>query len=120
MQLVAFRTPTESEIAPLVTGLSPNSGPAAGGTSVTIAGTNFAPGATVMFGGTAATNVVVASSTSIIATTPAGSPGAVTVTVTNFGTQSVSLANAFTYVAATTITWVQGNYATPQAAETNV
>ena len=53
---------------------SPNSGPTAGGTAVTITGTNFAAGATVTFGGTAATNVVVVSSTSITATTPAGAP----------------------------------------------
>ena len=62
--------------------VSPNSGPTAGGTAVTITGTNFAAGATVTFGGTAATNVVVVNSTTITATTPAGSAGAVTVTVT--------------------------------------
>ena len=73
------------------------------------------------FGGTAATNIVVVSSTTITATTPAGSAGAVTVTVTNPGAQSGSLTNGFTYyVAATTITYVQGNYATPQATETSV
>ena len=49
---------------------------------MTITGTNFAAGATVTFGSTAATNVVVVSSTTITATTPAGSAGAVTVTVT--------------------------------------
>ena len=54
-----------------------------GGTAVTITGTNFAAGATVTFGGTAATSVVVVSGTQITATTPAGSAGAVTVTVTN-------------------------------------
>ena len=49
----------------------PNNGTAAGGTAVTITGTNFSAGATVTFGATAATNVVVASGTSITATTPA-------------------------------------------------
>ena len=39
------------------------------------------------FGSTAATNVVVASSTQITATTPAGSAGAVTVTVTVSGAE---------------------------------
>ena len=57
---------------PTVTSVSPNNGPTAGGTAVTITGTNFAAGATVTFGGTAATNVVVVSSTTITATTPAG------------------------------------------------
>ena len=42
---------------------------------MTITGTNFAAGATVTFGGTAATNVVVVSSTTITATTPAGVRG---------------------------------------------
>ena len=69
--------------APTVSGRQPNSGPAAGGTAVTITGTNFAAGATVTFGGTAATNVTVVNSTTITATTPAGSAGAVTVTVTS-------------------------------------
>ncbi len=50
---------------------------------MTITGTNFAAGATVKFGSTAATNVTVVNSTTITATTPAGSVGAVTVTVTN-------------------------------------
>ena len=55
--------------------VSPNSGTTAGGTAVTITGTNFAAGATVTFGSTAATNVVVVNSTPITATTPAGSCG---------------------------------------------
>ena len=56
--------------------MSPSSGPTAGGTPITITGTNFVPGATVVIGqgnGTtgaiAATNVVVASSTKITAVT---------------------------------------------------
>ncbi len=59
------------------------------------------------FGGTAATNVVVVNSTTITATTPAGSAGAVTVTVTNSGGQSGSLANGFTYVATPTVSECQ-------------
>ena len=69
-------------VQPTVSSVSPNSGPAAGGTTVTITGANFAAGATVTFGGAAATNVVVVSGTQITATTPAGSAGAATVTVT--------------------------------------
>ena len=67
---------------PTVSSVSPNSGSTLGGTAVTITGTNFAAGATATFGGTAATNVVVVNSTTITATTPAGSAGAVTVMVT--------------------------------------
>ena len=105
----------------VVGGVSPNSGSTAGGTAVTITGTNFATGATVTLGGTAATNVV-CSGTSITATTPAGSAGAVTVTVTNPGAQSGSLADGFTYMVptTTTISYVQGNFATPQTAQSTV
>ena len=58
------------------------------------------------FGGTAATNVVVVNSTTITATTPAGSAGAVTVTVTVNG-QSGSLTNGFTYLAPPTVSRCQ-------------
>jgi hypothetical protein len=105
--------------APTVTSVSPNSGSTAGGTAVTITGTNFASGATVTFGGTAATNVVVASSTTITATTPAHAAGAVTVTVTVNG-QSGSLANGFTYTATGTISFIQVASATPQTKTTTV
>src|SRR5208337_4308613 len=96
---------------PTVTSISPNSGTTAGGTAVTITGTNFAAGATVTFGGTAATNVAVVSSTSITATTPAHAAGAVTVTVTVNG-QSGSLTNGYTYVVAPTVTSVSPNSGT--------
>ena len=72
-------------VVPTVSSVSPNSGPAAGGTAVTITGTNFAAGATVTFGAAAASNVVVVSGTQITATTPANAAGAVTVTVTVMG-----------------------------------
>jgi Tol biopolymer transport system component len=83
--------------ATAVTGISPGQGPAAGGTSVTITGRNFGPAATVMFGSVRATNVVFTSSTSITATSPAGS-GTVDVTVTTSrGTSATSPADRFTY-----------------------
>ena len=99
---------------PTLSGLSPSSGATSGGTAVTITGTNFASGATVKFGSAAATNAVVVNSTTITAKTPAGSVGAVTLTVTNPGSQSGSLANGFTYSAATAISFVQVASATPQ------
>jgi len=106
---------------PIVSGVSPNSGATAGGTAVTITGTNFAAGATVTFGGTAATNVVVVSGTQITATTPAGTAGAVTVTATNPGTLSGSMANGFTYGAATpSIGYVQSNYVTAASSQTSM
>src|ERR1019366_7713449 len=90
------------------TSVSPSSGTTAGGTAVTITGTNFAAGATVTFGSNAATNVVVVSGTQITATKTAGSTGAVTVTVTVNG-QSGSLASGFTYVVPPTVTSVSPN-----------
>jgi phosphatidylinositol-3-phosphatase len=85
--------------APTVSGISPNTGSTAGGTSVTISGTNFSSGATVSIGLTAATNVVVVNSTTITATTPAHSAGTVNVVVTNSDAQSGTLVNGFTYTA---------------------
>ena len=105
---------------PTVTSVSPNNGPTAGGTSVTITGTNFATGATVTFGSAAATNVVVVSSTSITATTPAGTAGAVTVTVTNLGSQSGSLASGYTYNAAVAIAYSQVAFSGPQSPTASV
>ena len=96
-------------VPPTVTNVGPNNGSTVGGTAVTIMGTNFATGATVTFGTTAATNVVVANSTTITATTPAEAAGAVTVTVTNPGSQSGSLASGFTYVVVPTVTSVSPN-----------
>jgi len=64
-----------------------------------LTGTNFAPGATVTLGGSAATAVTVVSATTITATTPAHAAGVVNVVVTNPGTQSATLVNGFTYLA---------------------
>src|SRR6266851_5008156 len=86
-----------SNPAPTVSVISPATGTAAGGTSVTITGTGFLTGATVKLGGTAATNVNVVSGTSITATTAAHSAGAVSVVVTNTDSQSGTLNNGYTY-----------------------
>jgi hypothetical protein len=91
-------TVTYSPQPPTVTSVSPNNGPTAGGTAVTITGTNFVSGATVTFGGIAATGVTFVSSTQIDATTPAHAAGAVDVSVTNPDTQSGTLSNAYTYI----------------------
>ena len=81
---------------PTVSGLSPTAGPSAGGTSVTITGTNFSPDATVKFGSVAATSVTVNSSTTITATSPKQGVGTVDVTVSNSaGTSATSSADQF-------------------------
>jgi IPT/TIG domain-containing protein len=86
--------------APTVTGITPDSGPTAGGTTVTIAGSGFTGATAIDFGTTAATGVVVVNSTTITANSPAGS-GVVDVTVfTPEGTSATSSADRFTYTAA--------------------
>src|SRR5260370_28543775 len=77
--------------APAISSISPASGPMSGGTAVTITGANFLTGATVSLGSAAATNVTVVNSTTITATTPANSGGAVNVVVTNPDAQTGTL-----------------------------
>jgi hypothetical protein len=81
-----------------VTSVSPASGTFGGGTAVTINGTGFQTGATVKFGTSSATNVVVVSAIKITAKTPAHAVGAVSVTVTNPDTTTGTLASGYTYV----------------------
>lgn len=84
---------------PTVTDVSPNSGPAAGGHTVTVRGTGFVPGATtVTFGGTPAAAVTVVSGTLLRAVTPRG-VGAVQVAVATPGGRSVAV-DPYTFVAA--------------------
>jgi hypothetical protein len=82
--------------APTIASILPTSGSIAGGTVITISGTGFLANATVKFGGVAATNVSV-TSTSITATAPAHAAGKVDVVVTNSDTQSATLPQSFTY-----------------------
>jgi hypothetical protein len=80
-----------------VTSVSPAAGTVAGGSAVTINGTGFLSGASVTFGGAAATNVVVVSAVKITARTPAHALGAVSVTVTNTNTSSGTLNAGYLY-----------------------
>ncbi len=77
---------------PTVTSLSTNSGPTVGGTSVTIAGTNFDAVDEVWFG-TESSLYTVNSSTSITATVPPEAVGTVDITVEVFD-QRTSVINA--------------------------
>lgn len=82
---------------PVVSTISPPSGPTAGGTAVTVTGSNFQAGASVSIGGVVATSVVVASPTRLTAVTGPHAMGAVSVAVTNPGGAAGSLGNAFFY-----------------------
>ncbi len=84
---------------PVITSVTPASGPTTGGSAVTLSGVDFQAGATVLFGG-AAGAVTSVTSTSIKVTNPAGTAGPVTITVANPDGGSVTMAAAFTYVPA--------------------
>jgi hypothetical protein len=91
---------TVGGLAPTVTALSPATGPLAGGTAVTLTGTDFTGATAVTFGTTAATAFTVDSETQITATAPAGT-GTVDVTVTTaIGTSATAgTGNDYTYAA---------------------
>ena len=92
---------------PAVTGVSPGSGPSAGGNTVTVTGTGFTGTSAVAFGTVPATSFTVNSDTSITATVPAGAVGIDDVTVTTpGGTSATSAADQYVYhpTCTTTIT----------------
>ena len=89
-----------AEIQPLptVSAISPPGGSTAGGTSVTITGTDLTGAKSVTFGGTPATALTANSETSVTATAPAHGAGAVPVVVTTLA-GSATAATQFTYTA---------------------
>ena len=89
---------------PTITGIAPAKATTTGGTTVTISGTNFAPGATVkmVFGTTTVTianPTISADGKSIVFNAPAntGKPGVYDVTVTNPDSMTAMQAKGFTY-----------------------
>lgn len=103
-------TATYKAVPPAITGITPNTGVAAGGASVTITGSHLATGGTpvVKFDGTAATNVSVTGGAALTVTAPPHAPAPVTVSVTTAGGTATT---TFTYSAnpAPTITTVSPN-----------
>ena len=85
--------------APTVTGISPASGAAGGGDTVTVTGTGFTSATSVQFGSVAATNLSIVSDTQLTVTSPPpNASGTVDVTVTtSTGTSAISAADQFTY-----------------------
>ena len=87
-----------------VTSVSPGAGRLAGGTPVTITGTNFSAATGVSFGSVAAETFSVVSSSDITASSPSEPAGTVDVTVTTpIGTSATSVADQFTYEAVPTV-----------------
>ena len=93
---------------PTVTSVSPNGGPTAGGTSVTVTGTGFSDDATVDFGSSPGSGVTVHSSTSITVQSPADT-GDVDVLVSTPGGTSVSSVNDLFAYGAPSVTAVAPN-----------
>ena len=89
---------------PTITSVSPSSGTTAGGTSITITGTNLSSATAVTIGGSPLT-ITSDTTTSITGTTPASAAGSVAVAVTTTG-GTATLASGFTYVTKPTITGV--------------
>jgi hypothetical protein len=81
--------------APTITEVIPSSGPSTGGTLLTINGTGFVAGVSVLLGGQSCNSVVVISSTQLTCLTPAHATGADTLIVTDPGQLVASLSNAF-------------------------
>lgn len=100
-ETVFARTPAGKDHAappPKLSSVSPNSGPVAGGTVVTIAGTDFAAGAKVNIGGVAVSSITSINANSISATTPAHPAGDADLEVVNADGQKGVLAGAYKYV----------------------
>jgi hypothetical protein len=90
---------TRDEVGPTVTKVAPKVGRPAGGTAVTITGTNLAGVTAVKFGSASASSFAVSSATSIVAVSPAGTRGTIDVAVTNNGGSSpLSRRDRFRYL----------------------
>lgn len=95
--------PTPPSTGPVVSSITPNSGPSIGGTAVTINGQRFDATATVTIGGVEARNVTLVSANSLTAVTGSRNIGVADVAVTVGGQRGV-LPNGFTYTAAGVVT----------------
>jgi hypothetical protein len=82
---------------PTLTSVTPNYGPAEGGSRVTLAGTQFETGASVLFGGVLASNILVLGPNQITCMTPSHFPAWVDVTVVNSNGESSILLNGFRF-----------------------
>ncbi len=100
---------TYQAAVPSVTGLSVNTGPTSGGTSVTLSGANLTGATQVAFGNVQAPPFTFNSDSSLTVTAPLQAPGTVYVTVTTpNGTSATGSAVQFTYTAATGLPVVTG------------
>ncbi len=85
-------------VLPTIAGVTANSGPASGGSGITVTGTNLTGTTALTIGGVPATSVNVVNSTTVTAVTPAHAVGAVNVVIT-VPAGSATLTNGYTYLA---------------------
>jgi hypothetical protein len=84
--------------APLLSTVEPASGPATGGTSVMLSGSNLYLGATVTIGGLPAVVTIWGDGSAVVVTTPLHASGPADVVVTNPDGQFAVMPGGFTYV----------------------
>lgn len=83
---------------PSISGVTPNSGPLSGGTTVTVTGSNFTPATTVSFGDTPATTTTFENGDELQVMSPAGSYGPVNIITSDGGLVSrANDADVFSY-----------------------
>ena len=90
---------------PFIASVAPVQGSIVGGTPITISGAYFTGATSVTIGGALATNMVVISSTSITAVTPAHAAGSVSLTVTT-PSRTSTFPNAFSYASSSILSIV--------------
>jgi formylglycine-generating enzyme required for sulfatase activity len=93
-----FRVARAPFTTPVISSVAPGAGSIAGGTTITITGSNLLGASAVTVGGVAASGVTVIDASTLTAVTPAGTVGARDVVVTTSG-GSATAAGAFTYLA---------------------
>jgi hypothetical protein len=92
---------TGSAPPPVVAGIEPNAGPAAGGTTIKIIGTGFTGTGAVLFGGSPALRFEVASDTEAVAVSPPGAGAVDVIVITASGGASAAAPKGrFNYIAA--------------------
>lgn len=81
---------TYKVLPPTVSAVSPQNGPVAGGTAISVTGTNLTGATGITVGGQACTNLNVTSATTATCTTSAGSAGSASVVVTTAGGSNIA------------------------------
>lgn len=100
---ISLTTPTVITPSPTISSLSSNAALSAGGTLLTITGTDFAPTAIVKVGSTACNSTVYTDNKHLICAVPAATSGASyigkqDITVTNSDGKSATLTDSFLYI----------------------